>query len=89
MPLPHLSSKAARCASCTFYQQAATTLECLAAEHVGQPVCCATLRCVLLSMLVTCVAVMPCQLKASGASIHSLPPELLGQVFAGVEVQER
>ena len=37
-------------------------------------------------MRLTCIADMPCQLKASGASIHSLPPELLGKVFAGVEV---
>ena len=40
-------------------------------------------------MRVTCAAVMPRQLKASGPSIHSLAPELLGKVFAGVSVYDR
>ena len=62
-------------------------LPCLTAEHEGHPTCCAILCFGVLSMCDTCAADMPRQLK--GASIHSLPSELLGKVFAGVDMRDR
>lgn len=70
-------------------QQAKITLECLTAGHEGQPACYAIVCFDLQNMHVTYVAVMPQQLEASGASIHSLPSELLGRVLAGVDVYDR
>ena len=64
---------------CTLYQQAATTLKRLAAEHVGQPACCATLCFAPLSMYVICIAVMPCQLKASGPASTACPQNCWGR----------
>ena len=64
-------------------------MPCLTAEHEGQLACYTSLCFDSLSMRVTFVAVMPRHLKASEASIHNLPSELLGKVFAGVDVYGR